>query len=615
MRVSAVRAAVFPRGGSEEDPRATNPTNGCGFFRWADDAPSDAAARATRWRRFTPPRFKLALPSRGFRPEDVRQGAVGDCWLLSALAVVAERADLVAALFARADAASLAAGYRDCRRRIAPPAVKKNTGTPRAPAPSRVDRDAALDRAPAPSSDDVREAVGSLAADKGAYLVRLFLGGRWRGVLVDSSLPVRGAETRVDRGANGRADEDDAKDARGGRKRPLVTSDDDEYRPAYGRAAKNQLWVSLLEKAYAKAHGSYAATSGGWIAEALSDLTGCPSETIDLDGVEARDAAGDRSVWARILSFAEAGFPMGCSTGWGDSAQGIVGGHAYSVLDVRELRGAAVGKQTKLPYAAAAAAAEDPSEEGEDPEVTIVGETSRPPRLGPAASRDRAPLRLVRVRNPWGRREWSGEWGRASEVWTAKLGAELGNTRADDGTFWMSWRDFLARFRGVDVCKAHRGWHALSLDLDLEDAGGGFRDDAAFEVEVADEDGEGDRDGDAADANARGGGYDDADGIRPRVDVRDGRADDQARAGARAVVVRRQPRRPVPRRRPRKQRRRRKKKEYSRGVGVGVGSSSVGPRRRGGGRARTRDDARDVARARRAVPRARVRPRGGERRA
>ena len=52
---------------------------------------------------------------------------------------------------------------------------------------------------------------------------------------------------------------------------------------AFSRAANSQLWVCLLEKAYAKAHGSFNAISGGEIAEALLDLTGAPTYTVNFD--------------------------------------------------------------------------------------------------------------------------------------------------------------------------------------------------------------------------------------------------------------------------------------------------------------------------------------------
>ena len=47
--------------------------------------------------------------SLGFRAEDLRQGGVGDCWFMSALAVVAQRHDLIARIFS-ADTARNAAG-------------------------------------------------------------------------------------------------------------------------------------------------------------------------------------------------------------------------------------------------------------------------------------------------------------------------------------------------------------------------------------------------------------------------------------------------------------------------------------------------------------------------
>ncbi|CAN0557185.1 unnamed protein product, partial [Ectocarpus sp. 8 AP-2014] len=47
------------------------------------------------------------------------------------------------------------------------------------------------------------------------------------------------------------------------------------------------------------------------------------------------------------------------------------------------------------------------------------------------------PIRLVRVRNPWGKREWIGDWGDKSEKWSDSVRAELGWSEKNDGTFWM----------------------------------------------------------------------------------------------------------------------------------------------------------------------------------
>lgn len=115
------------------------PTRACGFFAWADGgqgAPSrdSSPSQPLTWTRLP---SLVVVSDFGFRAADLRQGGVGDCWFLSALAVVAERHDLIARLFA--------------------------------------------DTAP---------------CKQGCYGIRFFLDGEWTCILIDDRLPVSNAPRR-----------------------------------------------------------------------------------------------------------------------------------------------------------------------------------------------------------------------------------------------------------------------------------------------------------------------------------------------------------------------------------------------------------------------------------
>ena len=59
----------------------------------------------------------------------------------------------------------------------------------------------------------------------------------------------------------------------------------------------------------------------------------------------------------------------------------------------------------------------------------------------------------MNVRNPWGTFEWQGDWSDNSKLWTQQMVQAIKPVFGDDGTFWMSFQDFVSNFRALNVCK------------------------------------------------------------------------------------------------------------------------------------------------------------------
>ncbi|CAJ1925377.1 unnamed protein product [Cylindrotheca closterium] len=416
-----------------ENTEATNKT--CKFFQWDKDGSvggyhsSNHRWSQISWHPFIGSSFVIAktlasstdrrrahLSSResnerrhrilDMGPDHIRQGALGNCWFLSALAVVAEQPNLLQRVFAHSE-----------------------------------------------------------TNEKGCYQVNLCLDGKWTPTMVDAYLPVVKTSNREQDGKKKANTTGHAKiDFRG--VALLKSSDSGMAFPAFCAVPRGILWPALIEKAYAKAHGSYANLSGGFIAEGLADLTGAPTETVVFEMEQLLDPTGDE-LWVKMLSFSDAGFIMGVATNRG--GDGLVGCHAYSVLKVLELHGRVVGAQPKLTsfFSGNSKGSKTPSDTSKPNKETMdLTETSAGDEAG---SDQRQSVRLVRIRNPWGKKEWTGAFSSRSENWTKRLRKELGQEAwsENDGTFWMPYHDVVSRFHHMDVCKTRVGWLHRSVDAVL----------------------------------------------------------------------------------------------------------------------------------------------------
>ncbi|CAD6244175.1 GSCOCG00013284001-RA-CDS [Cotesia congregata] len=176
-------------------------------------------------------------------------------------------------------------------------------------------------------------------------------------------------------------------------------------------AEKNEFWSALLEKAYAKLHGSYESLKGGTACEAMEDFTGGVTELYQMDETPP-------NLFSILLKAYERNSMLGCSIEpdpnvlEAETPQGLIRGHAYSITRVKYVD------------------IETPHQVGKIP--------------------------LLRLRNPWGNEaEWNGPWSDMSPEWRFipdHEKEELGLTFDTDGEFWISFQDFKKFFTALEIC-------------------------------------------------------------------------------------------------------------------------------------------------------------------
>jgi len=221
----------------------------------------------------------------------------------------------------------------------------------------------------------IRNAFFEYDISVGVYGLRMCLEGTWVSVVVDDYVPV---------------------DQYG---RLLYASSKD----------KQELWVTILEKAYVKMYRCYEMCDGGLPGQAIFSFCGGCNGKLLIKKAHRADPSkyfhalkvARQHGWLLTATFA---VRKGQAVGQGKCGEavlpgGLVGGHVYSVLKLVD----ACGQQ------------------------------------------------LVCCRNPWGTGEWSGKWSdkNANGEWTDEIKAAAGFTNKQDGTFWMSVEDFVKNSSGV----------------------------------------------------------------------------------------------------------------------------------------------------------------------
>jgi calpain-15 len=174
----------------------------------------------------------------------------------------------------------------------------------------------------------------------------------------------------------------------------------DDYFPCYkgtnktmfDHPATSEIWALVAEKVWGKFYGNYCVCESGVTSDAQIRLTGAPSQYITIDDVDAD------KMWQDLKNYDQQKYIM-CTGSRGDS-NGIVAGHAYSLLGAYET-----------------------------------------PKY-----------KLVKLRNPWGKGEWKGDFSDESPLWTPEMKDMVQYVKADDGVFCMTYEDYRATYSNYCVC-------------------------------------------------------------------------------------------------------------------------------------------------------------------
>lgn len=292
-------------------------------------------------------------------------------------------------------------------------------------------RNTAGSRSGAQSGALIRDLIIDSGEDQGVFGIKFFVNGTWRTVVIDDLIP-------------------------------CTETSSDVWTPCFARAQRGRdrtvLWPFLFLKAWAKLHGSYEATAGGYADDALNYLTGGLCTPISLKPDSA--AGGGRSPRSPRS-------PRRHSKDvdpWEDlvDATADTVDQDFPVFVVATLRPPA-SRGSSSSSAGEAEIEELGLEMGQVYEVICVAELD-----GSSSGRSsRKDQRLVCLWSPWSTTDYSGDYCvRSEEYRRAKsdlqrfsdsaaeplLGGGFAAHHTTDAMMWIPFEEFARVFSEVGVC-------------------------------------------------------------------------------------------------------------------------------------------------------------------
>ena len=179
-------------------------------------------------------------------------------------------------------------------------------------------------------------------------------------------------------------------------------------KPCFAQPHQNKIWVMLLEKAWAKINGGYANIIKGLPCEAFEFLTGVGSLSFNIKNKDLDDLNEYKYEIIKNVQIADKNKCfISCSTNNNENIEkvGLVKDHAYTLVDFNEIE-------------------------------NNIGQN----------------IYLFRLRNPWSKGEWNGDWSDKSNLWNENIKKQVKYNDKEDGIFFMNDNDFFKYFSRVEIC-------------------------------------------------------------------------------------------------------------------------------------------------------------------